>query len=206
MIAFTLRSFLTACLVFAAVAGSAQLDAVFYEVHYVDDGSLAAYPEGASTYRIYAAMDAATFTQDGALLTADEGVAWQWYLDGELIPGATGQTHEATENGDYHVVVTSADGCDATGDAVTITIISVEELNLTAVVYPNPVSDVAHVSFDKQVQGTWQLHDVQGKTVLEGEVNGTTMQVDLSGLATGQFTLNVQSNGQLARLAILVQR
>ena len=57
MIAFTLRSFLTACLVFAAVAGSAQLDAVFYEVHYVDDGSLAAYPEGASTYRIYATMD-----------------------------------------------------------------------------------------------------------------------------------------------------
>ncbi|MGB0137029.1 MAG: hypothetical protein ACPF83_07295 [Flavobacteriales bacterium] len=44
------------------------------------------------------------------------------------------------------------------------------------------------------------------KTVLEGEVNGTTMQVDLSGLAAGQFTLNVQSNGQLARLAILVQR
>ena len=151
-------------------------------------------------------LAAATFTQDGTLLTADEGVAWQWYMDGELIPGATGQTYEATENGDYHVVVTSADGCDTTGDAVTITIISVEELNLTAVVYPNPVSDVAHVSFDTQVQGTWQLHDVQGKMVLEGEVNGTTMQVDLSGLATGQFTLNVQSNGHQARLAILVQR
>lgn len=151
-------------------------------------------------------LAAATFTQDGTLLTADEGVAWQWYLDGELIPGATGQTYEATENGDYHVVVTSADGCDTTGDAVTITIISVEELNLTAVVYPNPVSDVAHVSFDQQVQGVWQLLDVQGKVVLEGEVNGTAMQVDLSGLAAGQFTLNVQSNGHLARLAILVQR
>ncbi len=43
---------------------------------------------------------------DGALEAAD-GQAWWWYLNGELIPGATDQTYTPTEEGDYYAVVSN---------------------------------------------------------------------------------------------------
>lgn len=36
---------------------------------------------------------------------------YQWYLDGALIPGATGDSFDATDFGDYKVVVTETMGC-----------------------------------------------------------------------------------------------
>lgn len=85
----------------------------------------------------------ATITADGPVLTANDGVSWQWYLEGEAIAGATGQTYTPTESGNYTVEVTDVNNCTALSEAVAFTYVSI---NMPVYVqniqvYPNPVKE-----------------------------------------------------------------
>lgn len=55
-------------------------------------------------------------------MTANDGDAYQWYKDGEIIAGATSQVYNASETGAYTVDVTNAGGCSGTSLATDITI------------------------------------------------------------------------------------
>jgi large repetitive protein len=62
-----------------------------------------------------------TISQSGFLLTSSASNGNQWFLDGVAISGETGQTHFATQNGSYTVVVTSGGCSSASSSAVVIT-------------------------------------------------------------------------------------
>jgi hypothetical protein len=58
---------------------------------------------------------------DSTLLTATSGGSHQWYMDGMMISGATGNTYYATASGNYNAIKTNANGCSdsaSTGAAV----------------------------------------------------------------------------------------
>jgi hypothetical protein len=56
-------------------------------------------------------------------VTAQTGVTYQWYLDGNMITGAVGSDYMAMQAGAYTVMATSASGCSATsGTAVSVTL------------------------------------------------------------------------------------
>ena len=57
-------------------------------------------------------------------LTASPGdaKAYQWYLNGQPIDGATSSTYVATQEGDYTVSVTDANGCTGTSAPVHVTV------------------------------------------------------------------------------------
>lgn len=54
---------------------------------------------------------------DGALEAVD-GQAWWWYLNGELIPGATSQTYTPLVEGDYYAVVSNGT-CSRMSNTIT---------------------------------------------------------------------------------------
>lgn len=56
------------------------------------------------------------------LPTINGVVDYQWYLDGTLIPGPAGTIGDyvALESGDYHVVMTDANGCETTSDILSL--------------------------------------------------------------------------------------
>lgn len=62
-------------------------------------------------------------------------------------------------------------------------------------VFPNPASDVVHVTLE--VEGTYQfrLLDMTGCTVLEQSLKGNSSTIDISTLANGVYTLSI-TNGQ----------
>lgn len=80
-----------------------------------------------------------TITQTGSTLSSSSGTGNQWYFNGTLIPGATGQDHTATADGNYTVEVTTG-ACSATSSpyAYTSTGISVATNNKSVLLYPNP--------------------------------------------------------------------
>lgn len=64
-------------------------------------------------------------------LNASAGDAWQWYLNGSPISGATTQTHIANVSGDYTVLVTVGT-CNAPMSAITnVSIIPLPIANVT---------------------------------------------------------------------------
>ncbi|WP_139205883.1 gliding motility-associated C-terminal domain-containing protein [Pedobacter sp. ok626] len=62
-------------------------------------------------------------TGDVAVLTASAGTDYQWYLEGIVISGATGQTYDAKVAGKYTVIVTNLNGCfSPVSDVFTLTV------------------------------------------------------------------------------------
>ncbi len=84
-----------------------------------------------------------TISANGALLTSSSSSAsQQWYLDGNLIAGAIGQTFTALVTGDYTVVESNLCGAGAASNSVHVVISGVNRLTSNKIyIYPNPVSD-----------------------------------------------------------------
>jgi hypothetical protein len=52
-------------------------------------------------------------TENNGTLTSSPSILYQWYLDSTIIPGATYQSYITSQNGDYQVRVTDANGCSS---------------------------------------------------------------------------------------------
>ncbi|MDQ3046049.1 MAG: T9SS type A sorting domain-containing protein [Bacteroidota bacterium] len=88
-------------------------------------------------------------TQSGLVLTSSSATGNQWYLNGTLIPGETGQNLTVTSNGVYSVVVTTG-GCSSSASApLTITSVGVDQMNNPYFlnIYPNPNDGNFIISF-----------------------------------------------------------
>jgi Secretion system C-terminal sorting domain len=66
---------------------------------------------------------------------------------------------------------------------------SVDEVdNITFNLFPNPASSVLHLNLKNSIEGSYKILDSQGSLVLESNVNGTNLQIDISRLADALYT------------------
>ncbi|KAA9325364.1 T9SS type A sorting domain-containing protein [Hymenobacter busanensis] len=142
-----------------------------------------------------------------ATLTSSSATGNQWYLNGAIIPGATGPTYTvsaAAQYGNYTVVVTSAQGCASApslAQAVTATAKPLAGSSLQ--VYPNPTRDGRFTlelsGYKKTVDLTVlnALGQVVYRTSVAPAASGATTPqvVDLSALARGVYTLRLVTEG-----------
>jgi hypothetical protein len=143
---------------------------------------------------------------DGTTLTAPDlelFVSYQWYLNGELIDGATGLVWVAEESGDYTVIGTTQNGCTYEWPAVTVVISSVPALPglQRFMAAPNPVRDVLRVEMmlESATAVTLRLADATGRTVWERRerVAGEwRTEIDMSRLNPGAYTLLLLQRGK----------
>jgi large repetitive protein len=121
----------------------------------------------------------------------------QWYMNGELIPGATGQTYQVLVSGLYHVMVT-LNGCSSDpSDAVDI-IVGVDENERSAFsIYPNPASTIVHLQTSLPVNGKLNviLYSASGLKISSHEFRSvnTDVSVDVSGLEPGLYFVVISS-------------
>lgn len=133
------------------------------------------------------------------LLQASTGVIYQWYEDGEIIPGATSQELLVEVSGLYTVAVTNEYGCPLMSDGLQVIITGMNDANaLHMVVVPNPMSETARVLFDRPMpaDAIIQLLDVNGRIARMLGGNGTRgLIIERGALASGIYTLRVSRNG-----------
>jgi len=137
-----------------------------------------------------------SITVNGNQLTSTSATTYQWYLNGTLIPGATGQTHTASGSGIYLVRTTDANGCVyvySKGASFILSAGEYEKENHQISLAPNPTNGV----LDLFVQGpnirsiSIQVYDELGRKVWQEE-NRT--HLDLSELNNGIYTLAIKIN------------
>ena len=133
-----------------------------------------------------------TISEAGFVLTSSSATDNQWYQDGILIPGATGQTYTATANGTYTVVVTTGGCASATSAPVVITSVGIAEAanpHLLSV-YPNPNDGNFTVFFfsTEKESYTIELTNALGQIVYKEQMK------DFTGKYTKQ--LSVESYGK----------
>jgi hypothetical protein len=125
-----------------------------------------------------------TITQNVAVLTSSSATGNQWYLNGNIIPGATGQNYTTTQNGNYTVVVTDVNGCSSTS-AIYVFLSTGDGTLLwnaiSASVFPNPFNETGTLVIRTPgVIGSAavEVYNLPGQMLMKEEVelnNGDTL-------------------------------
>ena len=148
----------------------------------------------------------------GSLLsTSVTGVTYQWYLNGTLIPGATGQTYTGTVfPANYSVMVTNSGGCSSTSNSYAAT--GIHDLSATAVfqISPNPNNGVFDVYLNVQDAGEYELnlYNALGQKILSektGNLNGSYHKTfDLSKYGSGVYMISLSNSNHILVRKVLV--
>lgn len=156
-----------------------------------------------------------TYNSISNLFTAiDPALSYQWYKDGEAIPGATSSTYTATSNGSYTVMSQQFEQCPTfTSNATVVSTIGVGEvngLNMALSVYPNPSNgDVRMtISADKSEVAQVRVLDLAGNMVYQTNtqlrIGNNNLAFDLN-LAAGVYVIDVQAKAAHVNSKLVVQ-
>lgn len=131
----------------------------------------------------------------------------QWLLDGQPIPGASGNTYIAQASGFYECLFTSPNGCVYTpGYQVTVSASFPPDVRHFSLA-PNPTKDevVLTLELERYESITLFLSDVGQKVVYNQSRQGQklTLPIDLRSLPTGTYFLTIQTGaGRLVRRVV----
>jgi uncharacterized delta-60 repeat protein len=128
--------------------------------------------------------------------------AYQWYLNGSAIAGATNSFYVFTANGNYYVEVFNSFGCSTVSTITTISDVGVEELGALSLmeVYPNPTEDMITLELNAAKASDLKLTimNVSGQVVYAEEMTQLygpyQKSISLKKLAKGVYQLQLISN------------
>ncbi len=142
-----------------------------------------------------------TITQSGDTLFASAAPNYLWYLNGQPIFTATGQTYIVTQSGTY-TVSTNVDKCKFGSNQIVITGIDEFTNFATINVFPNPASDNITVSIQLKTpqKVVLTLVDVLGRKVstTANDTKANTFQFNLSvkEIGAGIYFLNISTENE----------
>jgi len=129
--------------------------------------------------------------QSGDSLIANQGaISYQWFYNGNIIPGATDYYYVAPQSGNYNVVATDANGCEVEAVIFDVTA-SVQNISAEgeAWMMPNPFTGEIRVA----VAGRLKVFDNVGQKIFEKEITDTLQPIDLTSFSKGIYFLQLES-------------
>ena len=158
-------------------------------------------------YSVFPEPNTPIITDAGGVLNTTPADAYQWYLNGEEIPGATDQFYAPTENGDFTVMITAPSTCTAMSDPYTLLNVGLSTVGASGFrVWPNPAEGTVFVSVGGMMRMTYDLNDTDGRTVKRGALraNGTSL-IDVSGLVPGAYVMRLSDGQHTAVRTVVVK-
>ena len=136
------------------------------------------------------------------------GVSYQWYLNGNPIPGAINNLYTATQSGVYKLCVTDANGCVNCSDSLqfNVTGIPSSSSSNTIVVSPNPNNGSFEIRFNQIiVDDNIQLLNTVGQLIAEEKLDHvSSLQFD-NHLEKGMYFLRLKKSNSGRLLKVVVQ-
>lgn len=134
----------------------------------------------------------------------------QWFKDGILIPGATGQNYTPVESGVYKVEVSFGSCVSSAERAVTITGIEDEDLFGLLTLFPNPVEDVLTVKFGSQELLNPSIVDMMGRELgtltMKPQDQGFEGTFDFRSYPGGIYLLKVSDKGGKVKTKRIIKK
>lgn len=136
------------------------------------------------------ALPQPVITQTGNTLTTGAYSTYQWLVDDNAIIGANAQSHTATQNGSYTVLVTDADGCSNTSTAITVTTVGIPTLPaaIQVRVYPNPFAGSLQISSNSNEVFEYSLYDITGR-LIDADTFTQSTTVNLTKVVQGSYIM-----------------
>jgi len=124
------------------------------------------------------------------------GSNYQWYFQGQPIPGATGQFYNAEQIGYYTLTMTNLDGCVGTSGPIFVDVVgTAEEFQYGSVsIFPNPADQTIFIDITlfQEVDISIDVFSVDGRIIEQGlpkTLEGDVVKVafDLSSVPPGLY-------------------
>jgi hypothetical protein len=127
----------------------------------------------------------------------------EWYKDGELIPGETGNTYLITGEGSYHAVghpgVCPNNSNTTIGQPIVVTTntecsLGIENPEFASIkLYPNPAKDFLNLELGNSSDFTsYSIIDVSGKVLGTQNISAQNTQIPLNHLSNGFYILKLE--------------
>lgn len=126
------------------------------------------------------------------------GSTYQWYFEGNPVPGATTQFITATKKGYYAVEETNATGCSALSlvEFADCTPAGIPRSTVSTLkVYPNPFVDMFGIETKEGSQYTMTLRTISGSMVLERSITKND-KVDARNIPNGVYILTLSNENE----------
>ncbi|MEI7663906.1 MAG: T9SS type A sorting domain-containing protein, partial [Bacteroidota bacterium] len=151
---------------------------------------------------------------NGAVLTSSALSGNQWYFEGTLIPGATGQSYTVSNNTGYFWCRVTVNGCSsAASNKVWVVVIGVDEQITEGIsVYPSPNNGQFTVRISSNTVESWtiEVYDQYGAQhckINDLVVNGSLeKQIDLQTAGSGLYTVAFINNSHRIIKKIIISR
>ena len=150
-----------------------------------------------------------SYTANDTIMTSSEPVGNQWYFNGNIMQGETGQTIRPLNQGNYSVRIIDSNGCE--GDMSTMQFynsIGLEE-NLADHIrlYPNPTQGRVTLELNQFEAASLKVIDATGRIVILSEGCTGECELDLSETGTGMYQiLLITKDGRQVVKSIIVSR
>lgn len=151
----------------------------------------------------------ATITFNAGVLEASAGASYEWYYNGNYIPGSNTQTYTPTADGIYAVVVYDASGCVSVSPDYTYIQTGINDADLTSAIaaYPNPASYLLSFLISKSNDnGIATLVDMTGRVIATQQIHSGVNTMDVSAVSKGAYFLTVKNGEKISSTRIFVSR
>lgn len=133
------------------------------------------------------------------VLTSSPGEKLQWYLNGNLIPGANSVNYMPTESGNYSIKLTDVNGCPVTSDNYRVSILANEERNPYSLItaFPNPTQKEIILGLPDEILNKSllkvQIWNMQGQLIREERYapKDRKISLDLSQTPNGTYLIQL---------------
>ena len=151
-----------------------------------------------------------SITQNGNVLSVQVAgsYTYQWYLNGNALPGQTNSTIQLDESGTYSVMITDNNGCSTYSSNFNAQLNTIlENTDQPITIYPNPNAGSFRIDLPEGVAfNAVTVTDTYGKLVNANYIESASgLFVNLSSIARGVFFLNYQINDRWFTNRIVVQ-
>ena len=123
------------------------------------------------------------------LTSSVNGISYQWYLNGNMLPNSNTIAFTATEIGNYTVEVTFENNCSETSLPFILSELGSKELEMEYTFHPNPTTDFLNFTNPSMVPLTIQLLNLSGEIVSEQKVLD---KIDLRFLIEGIYFFKIE--------------
>jgi hypothetical protein len=139
-------------------------------------------------------LPSVSISVNGDTLNAYGAYTYQWYLNDNVIAGATDSTYIVQQSGSYTVAVTNGSGCTAFSNDILITGIQPSIAHPQFSIYPNPATTQLNISVDQALRGAQlNVYDVTGALVHSTKLETTNLKLETVRFANGVYIAEVKT-------------
>lgn len=149
---------------------------------------------------------APVITQTGNTLSSTAADSYQWSLNGSPIAGATGQTYDPSQGGEYTVKITDQNGCSNLSASFIFIPVGISETNevVSSLYVSNNVLFI-ELRNEDLLGGQLKIFNAEAVEVYASPITGRKFQLDLNKNERGIYLVNLHKDSKNCSGKIVIQ-